>query len=170
MEFIYFITWLLLSAAVAGFASNKGNSGTAYFFISLFCSPLLGLIFAALASPSAKGIERNQLASGMMQKCPFCAEVIKKEASVCRYCGKDLSPALLNRKPNQIPPIVVQSRPVAKKPTQAYKVAKDGEEYAVLNTDEIKDLIRIQELTLDDYYLDSTSNSWIPLRQHPNIS
>jgi hypothetical protein len=33
----------------------------------------------------------DQMPEGM-QKCPFCAEIIRSEAKICRFCQRDLPP------------------------------------------------------------------------------
>ncbi|ASM76021.1 hypothetical protein VITFI_CDS0242 [Vitreoscilla filiformis] len=35
-------------------------------------------------------IEQQQLAEGL-KKCPHCAELIKPDAKVCRYCGREVA-------------------------------------------------------------------------------
>lgn len=70
---IYAIIWLALCVGVAVYAEKKGRSGVGVFFLSLFLSPLVGLIGATLTTTSRK-------------KCPECAEFVQPDAKTCRFC------------------------------------------------------------------------------------
>lgn len=64
-------------------ASQKGYNGCVWY--------IYGVLLFIFALPHALLLKPNEKALGMMQ-CPYCKETVKMLASICKYCGKSLTP------------------------------------------------------------------------------
>jgi RNA polymerase subunit RPABC4/transcription elongation factor Spt4 len=99
MEFL--VIAILIGLIPAAIAQSKGKSFVAWWLYgaALF---IVALPHSLLLKADVNQIERDQIQSGTSKKCPFCAEIIKAEAVVCRYCGRDI----LTEAPRESLPVV----------------------------------------------------------------
>jgi ribosomal protein S14 len=88
MEFV--IIWIILGAVVGFIANSKGKSGLAWFLYGFLLWPI-ALVHILVARPNSDVIEQRELKSGDKKKCPHCAELIRSDAKVCRYCSRELA-------------------------------------------------------------------------------
>lgn len=84
---------ILISAIVLGLvpafiATSKGKNFMLWWLYGAMIF-IAALPHALLTKADAKTLEVEALADGG-RKCPHCAEVVKSEAKVCRFCQRDL--------------------------------------------------------------------------------
>ncbi len=85
-EIFIIVCWGVVGGLLCGIInSNKGYDPGMGFLVGLFFGPILGTILLLVRKDNKKGLG--------LRKCPFCAEWIKKEASFCKYCHRDIPPA-----------------------------------------------------------------------------
>jgi hypothetical protein len=97
--------WFLFAAVPAILAYQKGRSAVGWFVLALVISPLLALLFVAVL-PNL--YERRERAS--RTPCPFCKELIKRDAVRCPHCRSDLAaePPTAVRRPTRTTPTLAR--------------------------------------------------------------
>lgn len=87
---VFILLLLLVQAIVFGafcaFVAGQKNRGRGNWFILGFLFSFLSLL-ALIAVPKN---ESTDIIPASSRKCPFCAEVVKAEAKICRYCNNKL--------------------------------------------------------------------------------
>ena len=82
--------WIILCVGAGVLAKTKGRDPVGFALLALAASPLVAFIVLLVLPANERELERRSMAAGTTRKCPFCAEIVKAEAIVCRYCGRDI--------------------------------------------------------------------------------
>jgi hypothetical protein len=88
---------ILILAALIGLlpafiAQSKGRSFVGWWIYGALLF-IVALPHALMLKPDRRELDARAIDTGDLRKCPSCAELVRREAKVCRFCQRDLPAA-----------------------------------------------------------------------------
>ena len=99
MEFLLLFFVLLWAAWIVWayqVAEGKGRNGCAMGCLAFFIGPFAVLI-SYLLTEDLPAEERQPVADRQTRRCPYCDELVRRRAILCKHCGQELKPEPLAR-------------------------------------------------------------------------
>lgn len=88
MECLIVGIWLVCAILGAVICEGKGRSLALGLLLGLLFGPI-GLIICGVFSKDEVALEERALQEGTIKACPACAETVRHNARICRYCGHE---------------------------------------------------------------------------------
>jgi NADH pyrophosphatase NudC (nudix superfamily) len=88
----FLILAALLGLIPAAIAKSKGRPFLLWWIFG-FLALIIALPCALMMKRDVRNLEHRQMREGF-KKCPHCAEMIKGDAKVCRFCQRELAPKI----------------------------------------------------------------------------
>ena len=79
---------LIIMGIVAAAALSRKNLAGSGFLLGFFLGPI-GIAIAFILRAKFKDSDKD---TEGRRSCPYCSELIKREAKMCRFCGKEIEP------------------------------------------------------------------------------
>jgi hypothetical protein len=109
------------------------------------CSDRFGWLIVAVG-PDVKAAE----AATRLKKCPFCAELVQRDAKVCKHCGRDFAP----------------TSPVVQTPKEKFYYHTDGEQQGPVDAGDLKLLWQEGIITNDTPVIREGDPEWRGIRDY----
>jgi len=87
---IFLAGLVYLAHIIATYAQKRGLSYGAIFVLGLITSPIIQYIVVLIMESNVRKDRKEPVSYSNTRKCPFCAEEIKEEAVICRFCNRDV--------------------------------------------------------------------------------
>lgn len=87
---LWILLWLILGTASGLIAQSKGRGFWEWFFYGLLLA-IVSIPWAISLKPDRGSIDSRTMDREGLKKCEHCAELIRADARVCRYCGRDVA-------------------------------------------------------------------------------